>query len=168
MTTTKSFFFIFFVLLLNSLVANEPLISKKKAPLSVALPLLKSIDHHAIVIGDGPTHMYAFIDPVCPRSREFVEMILENKKMQKRYTYHFFYYELKRFHTKDLIGTIYADKDPFAMMVKVMVNKDEVKFVKKLSPKVIALMNDISTIAEQLDIYKRPYLFVVKPNKGNK
>ena len=168
MTKTKSFFFIFFVLLFNSLVANEPLISKKKAPLSVALPLLKKIDHHAIIVGDGPTHMYAFIDPVCPRSREFVEMILENQKMQKSYTYHFFYYELVRFHTKDLIGTIYTDKEPFNMMVEVMVKKHEVKREKKLSSKVIAKMNDISKVAKKLDIYKRPYLFIVKTNKGDK
>jgi len=167
MTKTKYLFFLFFILLLNSLVANEPLISKKKAPLSVALPLLKSIDHHAIVVGSGPTHMYAFIDPVCPRSREFVEMVLENKKMQKSYTYHFFYYELARFHTKDLIGTIYTDKDPFTMMVKVMVEKHEVAHVKKLSNKVQTEMNDIAKVAEQLDIYKRPYLFVVKPKKGD-
>jgi len=168
MTKIKPLFFIFFVLLLTSLTANEPLISKKKAPLSVALPLLKSIDHHAIVIGEGPTHMYAFIDPVCPRSCEFVEMILENKKMQKSYTYHFFYYELTRFHTKDLIGTIYMDKDPFNMMVEVMVKKHELKPVKKLSSKVIEKMNDISKVAQQLDIYKRPYLFVVKPGKGDR
>ncbi len=168
MTKIKFLFFIFFVLLLNSLSGNEPLISKKKAPLSVALPLLQSIDHHAIVIGNGPIHMYAFIDPVCPRSREFVEMVLENKKMQKSYTYHFFYYELTRFHTKELIGTIYTDKNPLDLMIEVMVKKHEIKRIKKLSSKVIAKMNDISKVAQKLDIYKRPYLFVVKPNKGEK
>ncbi len=168
MTKIKFLFFIFFVLLLNSLSANEPLISKKKAPLSVALPLLKSIDHHAIVIGSGPIQMYAFIDPVCPRSREFVEMVLENKKMQKSYTYHFFYYELPRFHTEELIGTIYTDQNPLDMMVEVMVRKHEVKRIKKLSSKVRAKMSDISNVAQKLDIYKRPYLFVVKPNKGEK
>ncbi len=167
MTKVKSFFFIFFVLLINSSVANEPLISKKKAPLSVALPLLKSIDHYAIVIGNGPTHMYAFIDPVCPRSREFVEMIIENEKMQKRYTYHFFYYELKRFHSKGLIGTIYTNNDPFSTMLEVMLRKHEVEPIKTLPPKVITQMNNISKVAEQLDIDKRPYLFVVKLKKGD-
>lgn len=168
MIKINTFFFLLFVLLLGSLAANEPLISKKKAPLSVALPLLKSIDPYAILIGNGPTHLYAFIDPVCPRSREFIEMVLENKKMQKSYTYHFFYYELKRFHTKNLIGTIYTEKEPFKMMKKVMLDKLEVPLVKKLSAKVQRKMDDISKVAEQLDIYKRPYIFVVKQEKGDK
>ncbi len=168
MTKTNAFFFLLFILLSGSLAANEPLISKKKAPLSIALPLLKSIEHYAIVIGNGSTHLYAFIDPVCPRSREFVEMVLENKKMQKSYTYHFFYYELARFHTKNLIGTIYTEKEPFKMMKKVMVDKQEVPLIKKLSPSVQRKIDEISKIANELDIYKRPYLFVVKPKKGGK
>jgi len=167
MKTTNCLFFLLFVLFLTSLDANEPLISKKKAPLSVALPLLKSIDHYAIVIGTGPTHMYAFIDPVCPRSREFVEMVLENKKMQKTYTYHFFYYELTRFHTKELIGTIYSAKRPSIMMKKVMVDKIDVPLITEISSDVEAEIDNISKVADTLDIYKRPYLFVVKPKKGN-
>ena len=62
------------------LQANEPLIQKKKVPLDIALPLLKCIDHYSITIGVGPTQMYAFIDPVCPRSRDLIEMVLENTK----------------------------------------------------------------------------------------
>ena len=165
---TNYSFFIFFILLLGSLGANEPLIAKKKASLSVALPLLKSIDHYAIIVGNGPIHVYAFIDPVCMRSREFVEMVLENKKMQKSYTYHFFYYELARFHSKNLIGTIYTEKDPFSMMKKVMVDKLEVTILKELSPGIETEVNDISKVARELDIDKRPYLFIVKPKKGDK
>ncbi len=159
------FFFLLIVLMLGALHANEPLISKKKAPLSVALPLLQSIETHAIVIGTGPIHMYAFIDPFCPRSREFVEMILENTKMQESYTYHFFYYELERFHTKELIGTIYSEKDPLSMMKRVMVDKQEVPLLKEFSSEVQKKMDDITKVAQELDIYKRPYIFVIKPKK---
>jgi len=160
-------FFLFFTLLLIPLGANEPLISRKKAPLSVALPLLKSIEHYAIIVGNGPIHMYAFIDPVCPRSREFVEMVLENKKMQKSYTYYFFYVELTRFHTNNIIGTIYTEKDPFSMMKKVMVDKSEVPILKEFTSDIQIEMNDISSVARELHIDKRPYLFVVKPKKGD-
>ena len=165
MAKSKYFFFLLFLLSLNALFANEPLISKKKAPLSVALPLLKSIDHHAVLVGNGPVHMYAFIDPVCPRSQEFLEMILENKNMQDSYTYHFFYYELARFHSKKLIGTIYAQKEPLNMMKQVMIEKREVPILKDISSEIQSEIDDISRVAEKLEINKRPYLFVVKPQK---
>jgi len=155
-----------FFLLSASVFANEPLITKKKAPLSVALPLLKGIDQYAIVIGSGPTHMYAFIDPVCPRSREFVSMIVESAKMQERYTYHFFYYELTRFHSKNLIGTVYSAKNPLEMMKTVMVDAKEVSVLTTFSSAITKEINAIADVAEKLDIYKRPYLFVVKPQKG--
>jgi hypothetical protein len=158
--------FFLFVFLANALFANEPLIQKKKAPLSVALPLLKSIEHNAIVIGTGPIDMYAFIDPLCPRSQDFVSMIVENKKMQKRYTYHFFYYELKRFNSKGLIAKIYEQDDPLALMKKIMIEHAETEPVKILTDTVQKKIDEISAVAIELDIYKRPYLFVVKPNKG--
>ena len=157
------FLFVFFA---NALFANEPLINKKKAPLPVALPLLKSIDHNAIVIGTGPIDMYAFIDPLCPRSQDFVSMIVENEKMQKRYTYHLFYYELKRFNSKGLIAKIYEQDDPLGLMKKIMIEHKEVEPVQILTKKVKKKMDKISEVAEELDIFKRPYLFVVKPNKG--
>lgn len=168
MTTAKFLFFLFFIFLVSSLTANEPLISKKKAPLSVALPLLQSIEKYAIVIGSGPIQMYAFIDPSCPHSREFVEMVMENEKMQKSYTYHFFYYELTRFHTEKIIGTIYTEKEPLEMMKKIMIDKIEVPIVEKLSANILREIDDISKVAEELNIDKRPYLFVVKPNEGGK
>ena len=155
-----------FFLLTASVFGNEPLITKEKAPLSVALPLLKSIDQYAIIIGKGPTHMYAFIDPVCPRSREFVSMIVESEKMQERYTYHFFYYELTRFHSKDLIATVYSAKRPVDMMKVIMVDENNVTALTTFSSDITKEINAISDVAEKLDIYKRPYLFVVKPQKG--
>jgi hypothetical protein len=157
------FLFVFFV---STLFASEPLIEKKKAPLAVALPLLKSIDHNAIVIGTGPIDMYAFIDPLCPRSQDFVSMIVENKKMQKRYTYHFFYYELKRFNSKGLIAKIYEQDNPLTLMKKIMIEHVEIKPVKVLTDSVQKKIDEIAAVAIKLDIYKRPYLFVVKPNKG--
>jgi len=156
------------LILISDLAANEPLIKKKKVPLSIALPLLKSIDVHAIVIGSGPTHMYAFIDPVCPRSRDFAEMVFENTKMQKLYTYHFFLYELKRFHTRALIAEIYSAKKPLKQMYKIMVNKEKTEGLKVIQKNINKTINEISKVAQELDIYKRPYLFVVKPKKEGK
>lgn len=156
------------LLLVSILEANEPLIKKKKVPLEIALPLLKSIDNYSITIGVGPTQMYAFIDPVCPRSRDFVEMIFENTKMQKLYTYHFFFYELERFHTKALIADIYNSSNAIEEMKKIMVKKEEVQGLKVIPEEIQIEMDAISNIAKKLDIYKRPYLFVVKQKKGAK
>lgn len=154
--------------LMSALHANEPLIKKKKVPIEIALPLLQSIDRHAVIVGSGPIQMYAFIDPVCPRSRDFVEMIYDNKKMQSLYTYHLFFYELKRFHTHSLIADIYKADDPLVEMVKIMINKEKVKDLKVIPENIEQEIDDIAKVAEQLDIYKRPYLFVVKPKKGAK
>lgn len=159
---------LFLLVLSSTLMANEALISKKKVPLRIALPLLKSIDMYSIVIGTGPIHMYAFIDPVCPRSRDFVEMIFDNKKMQTSYTYHFFLYELERFHTKNLIAKIYNAKDPLVVMQKIMVKKEETSGLMSIPQEIEFKINQISKVATELDIYKRPYLFVVKPQKGGK
>jgi hypothetical protein len=157
------------LLTLSSILqSNEPLIQKKKVSIGIALPLLKSIDHYSITVGTGPTQMYAFIDPVCPRSRDFVEMILENTKMQKLYTYHFFFYELERFRTKALIADIYNSTNAIEKMKKIMVKKEEVQGLKVIPDEIQKEMDAISNIAKKLDIYKRPYLFVVKPIKGAK
>jgi len=160
--------FLLLFMLLGTLHANDPLIQKKKVPLNIALPLLKSIDHHAILLGSGPTHMYAFIDPICPRSRDFVEMISENKKMQKLYTYHLFFYELERFHTRAIIADIYSADNPLKRMNKIMIEKQKLKGLEVITNNVNKEINEIAKIANELDIYKRPYLFVVKPKKGDK
>jgi len=150
-----------------ALFANEPLISKKKASLSVALPLLKSIDKDAIIVGEGLIDVYAFIDPVCPRSREFVSMIIENDKMRERYRYHFFFYELGRFHSQGMIAKIYSEKDPLSIMKKVMIEEENISALTSFSSKITKKIENISEIAMKLDINKRPYLFVVKPEKGS-
>lgn len=156
-----------FLLLLNApLFANEALIEKKKMPLSIALPLLQSIEQHAIVVGKGPVHMYAFIDPVCPRSRDFVSMIFENEKMLERYTYHFFNYELERFHSKAYIAKIYSEKDPLEMLRKFMYYKEQISPLYACPLELQRKIDQIAAIAAKLEIDKRPYLFVVKTQKG--
>ncbi len=161
-----SSFIALFLLCFVPLFANEPLIERKKVPLSVALPLLKSIEQHSILLGHGPVHMYAFIDPICPRSRDFVAMIFENKKMLELYTYHFFYYELERFHSKAYIARIYSDKNPLEMLRKHMYDKEEISPLESYPPELQNKIEQISAVAAELEIYKRPFLFVVKPQKG--
>jgi len=153
--------------LCSILNANEPLIQKKKVSLEIALPLLESIDQYSIIVGSGPTQMYVFIDPLCPRSQDFVDMVFDNKKMQKLYSYHFFFYELKRFKTKKIIAEILNSKDPISKMNMIMIKKEKTQGLEMIPISITNKIDSISKVAGALDIYKRPYLFIVKAKKGN-
>jgi hypothetical protein len=155
---------ILILLIASFLDANAPLVEKAKLPLSESLPMLKTITQHAIHIGQGKTDVYVFVDPKCPRSREFVTMIAQSKRMQSLYHYQIFLYELKRFKTKNLIETIYASSDPKKMMLEIMVEKKEQLTMRK-STKARSKIKAISGVAHRIDVYKRPYLVLVKKRK---
>jgi len=70
------------------LYANEPQ-ERPKLPLSQSLPYLQTIEHDALILGEGPTKVYVFVDPYCPNSRNFLSLIDENSKMRSKYTYYF-------------------------------------------------------------------------------
>lgn len=143
------------------LFAKEPLITKK-VPLSVALPLLKSIDQHAIVLGQGKIHMFVFIDPKCPRSQDFVEMVSSNPNIKTTYQYHFFFYEIKRLHSEQVIASIYASTEPLNTMKQFMIDKKEIKMIENEDSNIQMKINEIAKVAKELNINKRPYLFIVK------
>ena len=148
------------VLILSTiLMANEPQ-ERPKLPLEVSLPLLQSIEHLGMVMGEGPIKAYVFIDPNCPNSQNFVALIDENAKMRSKYTYYFFFYELKRFNSAELISKIYSAPDPIEAMKQYMIRHDKITYPPKSS--VLVKMTHISKVAETLDVYKRPYIILVK------
>ena len=150
-------------LTLSLLLGNGPAKEFKKPPLSFSLPLLKTIQKNAIIMGTGPVQAHVFIDPVCPRSQDFVTLIAENKKMQSLYTYHFYLYELERFHSKALIQWIYRSDDLKQALIDVMVKKIQPLLAKgQKSSETIKLIKKIAT---KIGVYKRPYLILVKKGK---
>lgn len=151
-----------YLLIITSIVANEPQ-ERPKLPLSESLPYLQSIEHHALIMGNGPIKTYVFIDPMCPNSKNFVALIHESEKMRSKYTYYFFLYELKRFKSASLIAQIYSANNPLETMQKVMIEEKALSFPPKLS--VSAKIVDISHAAEAIDVYKRPYLIMLKREK---
>ncbi len=152
------------VSLTTSLAAND-VKEHTKLPLEVSLPLLKTIESSAIRMGNGPVEVHVFIDPLCPHSRNFIEMIAESEKMKSRYSYRFYLYTLPRMHSEAIVATIYDDDDPLALLLDVMVNKKEV-VVKSVSNQAVTQKIDaIAKTAQQLDVYKRPYLIMVKKPK---
>lgn len=150
---------IFLLLASASLMAHAPVKEHPKPPLSVSLPLLKQIEHEAITLGHGPTVVHAFIDPMCPRSREFISMISQSSKMQSLYTYRFYLYELPRFHSAPLIRNIYASPHRLQSLLKVMEHNGTVKLSKVT---VTPIVQHIAKVAEKIGVYKRPYLILVK------
>ena len=137
----------------------------KKLPLSQSLPLLKTIEGYALHMGNGPVKVHVFIDPLCPHSRNFVEMISENEKMRSRYSYNFYLYTLPRLHSEAMVATIFDAEKPLDLLLKVMVQHEEVETKKAVSRAIEKQIESIKAVAGKLDVYKRPYMIMVKKPK---
>jgi len=128
------------------------------------IALIQPIEHDAIVYGEGERKVYVFVDPKCPHSRDFITMINESSKMRSSYRYYIFFYELKRFHSHDLIAAIYASSSPLQRTLEVMVGDKEIPIDTRIDPKIEAKIEDIARVADTIDISKRPYLIIMKEN----
>jgi len=124
-----------------------------------------SIQDDAIRMGDGPVKVHVFVDPLCPHSRNFVEMIVESEKMRHKYSYYFYLYTLKRMHSEEMVLTIYHSKDPLASMKAVMVEHKEITPFKSKDINASTVITGIEKVAEKLDVYKRPYMIMIKKPK---
>jgi hypothetical protein len=156
----KFFWILFFTSFF--LYASEPQ-ERPKLPLSQSLPFLQTIEHNALVIGEGATKVYVFIDPYCPNSRNFIALIDENSKMRSKYTYYFFLYELKRFNSAEMIAKIYSSSNPIDALKRVMIRDQNLS--ESINPSVSGKISQISNVAQTLDVYKRPYIIMVKREK---
>lgn len=157
--------FVLIVFYFTAPLAANNVQEHKKLPLEVSLPLLKTIESDAIRMGSGPVEVHVFIDPMCPHSRNFIEMIAESDKMRSRYSYRFYLYTLPRMHSEKMVKTIYADSDPLALLLDVMVYKKKIALKEVQSEAVLNKIESISKTAQQLDVYKRPYLVMIKKPK---
>lgn len=129
------------------------------------IALIQPIEQHAIIYGEGERKIYVFVDPKCPHSRDFITMINENAKMRGMYRYYIFFYELKRFHSHNLIATLYASSSPLQRTLEVMVGGKEIVTDTRIEPKIEAKIDDIARVADTIGISKRPYLIILKENK---
>lgn len=145
-----------FLLLLVCFSYAKELSTKEK------LSLVRSIEPLAMQYGEGNIKAYVFVDPKCPHSRDFISMIHDNEKMRKIYHYYIFFYELKRFNSHKLIGTIYASSSPLQKMLEVMAGGKEIEPLSSLSPQIEEEISDIEHVATALGVNKRPYLIIAK------
>ncbi len=124
--------------------------------------MIRPLEQYAMQYGEGDIKAYVFVDPKCPHSRDFISMIHDNEKMRGIYRYYIFFYELKRFNSHKLIGTIYSSTSPLQKMLEVMVGGKEIEPLPSLSPQIEEEIGDIDHVAAELGVNKRPYLIIAK------
>lgn len=124
--------------------------------------LVRSIEPLAMQYGEGKIKAYVFVDPKCPHSRDFISMIHDNEKMRGIYRYYIFFYELKRFNSHKLIGSIYSAASPLQKTLEVMVGAKEMEPIKSISPMIEEQIGEIESVASEIGIKKRPYLIIAK------
>ncbi|MDP3466638.1 MAG: hypothetical protein Q8R86_12785 [Sulfuricurvum sp.] len=124
--------------------------------------LVHSIEPLAMQYGEGNIKAYVFVDPKCPHSRDFISMIHDNEKMRSIYRYYIFFYELKRFNSHKVIGTIYSASSPLQKTLEVMVGAKEIEPLTSISPVIEEQIGKIESVASEIGIKKRPYLIIAK------
>jgi len=148
-----------FCLICTMLSANEQK-EHKQLPYDVTASLLQSIHNDAIILGSGKKLLYVFIDPLCPHSRKFITMVSKNPKMLSKYQYRILLYSIPRMKSTEVVSAVYISPKPIETLLQIMV-EDKVRYDKgnKMTK---AKVNRIDTVAEEIDVYKRPYIFIVK------
>ncbi len=126
----------------------------------VSLPLLNSIHNDAIVLGSGKKVLYVFIDPLCPHSRKFITMITKNPTMLSKYQYQLFLYSIPRLKSTDVVSAVYMSSNPIETLLQIMI-EEKVSY-EKGNEMTKSRVNRIATVAQEIDVYKRPYIFIVK------
>lgn len=140
------------------LFANEQK-GHKQLPYDQSLSLFQSIDDDAIILGSGEKIIYVFIDPLCPYSRKFITMVSKNPIMTSKYQYHIFLYSIPRLKSTDVVSAVYMSPHPLETLLEIMV--EDKLHSDKGSDKTSSMVDRIANVAEQMDVYKRPYIFIV-------
>ena len=160
-------------LLLFLTITSIPLMAEdigvhKKVPLSQSEPLLQTIEYGAMHMGTGDRKVYLFIDPLCPHSQDLMELISSNEKVLSRNSYYIYLYTLKRLHSEEIVNAIYMSKDPLQSLFDVMIKKEKMDVKIKPNQDVLSKIEAIENVAQQLDVYKRPYLIFTKKPKNKR
>ena len=139
-------------------------LAEAHGPGSETFKRLEKIRPYAMTVGVGVTEIYVFVDPMCPRSRDYIAQISTSGKLKRSHKYFIFLYRLPRFDSDRLIRTVYEASDPRSMMQKVMIERCAPGDLKgengAYADKVV---RTIAEVAEALQISKRPSLIIFKP-----
>ncbi len=123
--------------------------------------LMQSISDKAIRIGYGPDTIYAFMDPMCSKSKIMLSKIDKSKYLKKKRSYYIFLYRLQKFESDSLIQYIYQSEEPIETLKEIMIYNDlpdlEDFQASKESKKI---QKSIAKVAKQMDMKRRPYLLI--------
>ena len=123
------------------------------------LSVLEKIKSYAIVFGEGKREVHVFIDPYCSVSQHYLSTLLKSPEQRfKKSTYYFYLYELKSEDSKEAIQTILGADNKKEMLKAVMVDEDI--FFMDEEHDVEAQINEITKAAQQIGVYKRPYIII--------
>jgi hypothetical protein len=123
--------------------------------------LLDSISEHAIQIGNGPNRIYAFVDPLCSKSRSFIDLINERKDLQKSTSYYIFLYRLPKFDSDEYIQYIYQSSKTLDALKTIMIYEDYDEMDDfKVSQETLDKTDKIAKVAKELKMKRRPYLLI--------
>lgn len=137
-----------FLFLMSTLLWGEPSRSE-----------LQRMERDAIVFGNGWNTIYVFVDPMCPNSKNFIDSIQSNSKVQKENTYFVFLYRINMFDSDDVINAIYRSTDPKHALLEVMVFNHSLK-EEKTNDEILEKRKRIENIALKTAMKRRPYLIM--------
>ena len=121
--------------------------------------VVNTISEHAIRFGNGPAKVYTFVDPMCPMSKAFIELITSDDYFQKKNSYYIFLYRLPMFQSDKLIQYIYQSKTPLETLKDVMIYEDYDDLDNLESkPETQEFINKIANVGKELNIKARPFL----------
>lgn len=128
--------------------------------------LMDSISQHAIRIGSGPNTTYTFVDPLCPKSQLFIELINEREDLKEKTSYYIFLYRLRMFDSDELIQYIYQSEDPLTALKEIMIYEDfDALEDFTVNQNTLDIIHNISKVAKLLEMKRRPYLLIF--NEGS-
>ena len=123
--------------------------------------MMDSIAKYAIRIGTGPDHSYVFVDPLCPKSQHFIELIDKRKDLQEKSSYYIFLYRLHKFDSAELIEYIYQSENPLEALKEIMIDKDYDGLEDfSVQEKTLDIIHHVSAVARELHMKRRPYLLI--------
>ena len=144
--------------MLTLLLSNEQK-ETKHFSYDQSLSILQTIHDDAIILGSGKKQIYVFVDPLCPHSRKFITMVSKKPKMLSKYRYHILLYSIPRLKSEDVVSAVYLSPNPMDTLLQIMV-EDKVQH-EKSNEKTQAKVSRIETVAKEMHVNKRPYIFIV-------
>ena len=121
---------------------------------------VKSVNSHAIVMGEGEKVVYVFLDPLCKFSRKFMKTVTKNPYMLKKYRYNIFLYEISRLHSSDIIHYIYQSKKTLDELKQIMLENKIPSINSSFEAQTKNIVREINSMAKKIDVNKRPYIII--------